>query len=120
MGQAILTPWLEDHFGLAPAISTVMLLSLPAGFAFGLVNVAVRTELILRTAPETHARVFSTQMTLANLGALVPTIAAGLLIDAVGVRIVAVIIALSVVAGAILGRRIGRGERTPGQVAAST
>lgn len=102
---------LDRNFGLDPAISTVMLLSLPAGFALGLVNVAVRTVLIVRTAPETHARVFSTQMTIANLGALLPTIATGLMIDAVGVRPVAIIVALAIAAGAILGRRYGRDAR---------
>lgn len=107
----LLVPWFDAQFGLDPAIATVMLLSLPAGFAVGLVNVSIRTVLILRTAPETHARVFSTQMTIANLGALVPTIATGLLIDAAGVRVVAVIIALSIATGAILGRRVGRANR---------
>ncbi len=106
---------IDDRLGVDPAITTVMLLSLPAGFAVGLVNVAIRTVLVLRTAPETHARVFSTQMTIANFGALVPTIATGLLIDIVGVRPVAIIIAIAVAAGAILGRRVGRDVRT-GQV----
>lgn len=109
---SILVPWLDSRFGLSPAVSTTMLLSLPTGFAVGLVNVAIRTELILRTAPHAHGRVFSTQMTIANLGALLPTIIAGLLIDVAGVQLVAIIIALGVATGAILGRRIGRETRS--------
>jgi hypothetical protein len=76
-----------------------------------LVNVAARTVLVLRTPPESHARVFATQMTLANLGALVPTLAAGLLIDLTGVKPVALLISIALLGGAVLGRRIGGGER---------
>ena len=107
----VLVSWLDSQFGLSPLIATVMVLSFPAGFAVGLSNVAIRMVLIQQTSPRAHARVFSTQMTVANICALLPTIATGLLVDAVGVRPVAVVIALGVLAGAILGRRIGRDGR---------
>jgi hypothetical protein len=109
--RGILVGWIDETFGIRPIIATTMLLSIPAGFAVGLVNVAIRTELVLRTPPESHARVFATQATLANLGALVPTLAAGLLIDLVGVRPVAVIVALGLLAGAVFARRIGGAAR---------
>ena len=99
--------WLDDTFGLAPKISTTMLLSVPAGFSAGIVNVAIRTELIIRTRPDLHARVFSTQMTIANFCALAPTLLAGVMIDLVGVRLVAVAIGLSIAVGAVFARRIG-------------
>ncbi len=109
--QGLLVTWLEERFALRPEIAATMLLSIPAGIAVGLVNVAIRTELVLRTPAESHARVFSTQMTIANLGALVPTLLAGALIDLVGVQVVATIIALGLLTGALLGRRIGRSQR---------
>jgi hypothetical protein len=111
LDRGLLVTWIDRQLGLAPRISTTMLLSLPAGIAVGLVNVAARTVLVLRTPPESHARVFATQMTLANLGALVPTLAAGLLIDLTGVKPVALLISIALLGGAVLGRRIGGGER---------
>ncbi|MEZ4521776.1 MAG: HD domain-containing protein [Thermomicrobiales bacterium] len=110
-----LISWLDGSLGLSPEISTTMLLSIPAGFAVGIVNVAVRTELIVRTPAPSHARVFSTQMTIANLGALIPTIAIGFLVDIVPVQLVALAIAIMLASGAILGRslapfRIGNRE----------
>ena len=116
----ILVSWLDSQFGLSPLISTVMILSFPAGFAVGLSNVAIRMVLIQQTSPQAHARVFSTQMTVANVCALLPTIATGLLVDAVGVRPVAIVIAVGIVAGAILGRRFGRKRRKAAGVPIST
>lgn len=111
LDRGLLVDWVDRRLGIAPRISTTMLLALPAGLAVGLVQVATRTMLALQTPSRFHARVFSTQMTLANLGALVPTLAAGLLIDLTGVKPVAILIALALVAGAIFARRIGRQER---------
>jgi hypothetical protein len=118
--RGLLVAWFDRVFGIPPRISTTMLLSLPAGVAIGLVNVAARTVLVLRTPPESHARVFATQMTLANFGALLPTLAAGLLIDVTGVKPVAILISFALVAGAVLGRRIGGDERRSATVRAAT
>ncbi|MFW6075598.1 MAG: MFS transporter, partial [Chloroflexota bacterium] len=110
-GQAILVNWLDATFGLPQRVSTTMLIALPAGLAMALVNVASRTMLLERVPEDTRARAFATQMLLANLGALLPTLIAGLLIDLVGVEPVAIIFALSLLGGAILARRIGADER---------
>src|SRR5690606_38058693 len=57
--RGILVSWVQEQLGIRPIIATTMLLSIPAGLAVGTVNVAIRTELVLRTPPESHARVFA-------------------------------------------------------------
>lgn len=109
--RGILVHWLDETLGLPQRISTTMMLALPAGIATAVVNVAARTVLLLRSPAEVRARVFATQMTLANLGALAPTLLAGLLIDVVGVPPVAIIFSFALLAGAVLARRIGGGTR---------
>lgn len=109
--RGILVSWVQEQLGIRPIIATTMLLSIPAGLAVGTVNVAIRTELVLRTPPESHARVFATQATLANLGSLVPTLLAGLLIDLTGARAVAVTVAIGLLIGAVFARRIGSAAR---------
>jgi MFS family permease len=101
-----------DSLGIEPNVGATMLISVPAGFAISLVTVSARTELMLRMPEEVHARVFATQMTLGNLAALVPALMAGVLIDIIGVAPVAVVVALTLVAGAVYGRRLGGRLRT--------
>jgi MFS family permease len=97
---------LETRLGLQPRVVAAMMTAIPAGLGLSLVNVAARTVLLRRTPAETHARVFATQGVLANLGALVPTFVVGLLTDLLGAQPVAVLVASTMVAAAVLGRRI--------------
>lgn len=106
----ILVSWLEDQFGLAPRVSATMIVSVPAGFASALVSVSARTVMQSATPPQSWARVFATQSSLSNLGALVPTLLVGILIDAVGVQPVTMIVAILLVVGLITGRRLGNRE----------
>lgn len=110
--RGLLVGWLESKLGLPERISTTMMLALPAGMATAVVNVASRTVLLQRSPADVRARVFATQMTLANLGALAPTLLAGVLIDLVGVPPVAMLFAFALVLGAILARRIGGETRS--------
>lgn len=109
----ILVGTLDTYLGLPPRVSTTMLIALPAGIAVALVNVASRTLLLQRVPSDTRARVFATQMMLANLGALAPTLLAGAMIDFIGVQPVAILIALALLFGAVYGRRIGGDARLP-------
>jgi MFS family permease len=101
---------LEENLGLSTRIWASMLLSIPAGFFSALTNVAARTVLLMRSPPDTHGQVIATQNTLANAIALVPTLAAGVAIDLLNVRVVAFTVAVLLIAGAVLGRRIGEGN----------
>lgn len=103
---------LEDSVGMSTRISATMLLSIPAGFFSAITNVAARTVLLARSPEEARGQVIATQTTASNAIALVPTLIAGVAIDVVGVRPVALAIAVLLLAGAVLGRRIGGEHET--------
>jgi MFS family permease len=103
---------LEDGLGVPTRISATMLLSIPAGLFSAFVNVAARTVLLSRSPPNVRGQVIATQTTATNAVALVPTLMAGVAIDLLGVRPVAFVIAMLLLAGAVLGRRIGGSHET--------
>jgi MFS family permease len=103
---------LEESVGLSTRIWATMLLSIPAGFCSALTNVGARTVLLARSPEETRGQVIATQSTLSNAIALIPTLAAGIAIDLLDVRPVALVIAILLLAGAIAGRRIGGSSDT--------
>jgi MFS family permease len=103
---------LESSIGLSTRISATMLMSIPAGFFSAVTSVAARTVLLERSPEEARGQVIATQTTASNAVALVPTLIAGVAIDLVGVRPVALAIAALLLAGAVLGRRIGGGQET--------
>jgi MFS family permease len=107
---------LEESIGLSTRIWATMLLSIPAGFCSALTNVGARTVLLARSPEETRGQVIATQATLSNAIALVPTLVAGVAIDLVGVRPVAFVIAVLLLVGAIVGRRIGGNRDTRAKV----
>ena len=88
-----------------------MLLSIPAGFASALVSVTARSVLLARTPSSARGQVIATQSLLGNLGALVPTLLAGIAADLVGVEPIAVAIAVAIAAGALAAHTVGRRPR---------
>lgn len=101
---------LVDTFGLPidriaaalripPLALLVMFFSIPAGFASSIVGVASRTITLERTPLQFRGQVIATQSLVQNLGALVPTMLAGIAADQLGVERVAVIIAMLILAG---------------------
>jgi MFS family permease len=86
---------------LPPLIMVVMALSIPAGFASSIVGVASRSVLLARTPASSRGQVIATQNLIQNVGALVPTLLAGLAADLFGVERVAVALAVLIAAGAI-------------------
>jgi MFS family permease len=93
---------------IQPLILLVMLLSIPAGFATSVVSVASRSVLLARTPPAQRGQVIATQSLLQNLGALVPTLLAGVAADVIGVEHVAVAIAVIMAGGAIAALTLHR------------
>jgi len=84
-----------------PLILIVMLISIPAGFASSVVSVSSRAVLLARTPAGSRGQVIATQSLIQNVGALIPTLVAGIAADLFGVEQVAVAIAALMAAGAV-------------------
>jgi MFS family permease len=107
-------PRVEEALGLSTRTSATMLLSIPAGFCSALTNVAAKTVLLERAPEDARGQINATQSTLANAISLIPTLLAGLAIDLLDVRPVALVIAFLLVTGAVFGRRISSRAAVPG------
>ncbi len=86
--------WVEDWLRVRREIAGAALLIPFGGLGVSLVRVAARTAMYQRAPAGMVAQVFATQSALGSLAGLVPTLGAGLFVDAVDVR------AALVVAGA--------------------
>jgi MFS family permease len=84
---------------IAPLALMVMLFSVPAGFSSSVVGVCARTATLERAPKQFRGQVIATQSLVQNLGALIPTMLAGIAADQIGVERVAVIIAVLMIAG---------------------
>ncbi|TXG83612.1 MAG: MFS transporter [Thermomicrobiales bacterium] len=93
---------------LPPLALLVMLFSIPAGFASSIVGIASRTITLERTPLAFRGQVIATQSLVQNMGALVPTMLAGIAADQLGVERVAIIIALLIVTGIVVAFFISR------------
>lgn len=98
---------------LPPLALLVMLFSIPAGFASSIVGVASRTITLERTPLQFRGQVIATQSLVQNLGALVPTMLAGIAADQLGVERVAIIIALLILVGMTAAFLISRPPESP-------
>src|SRR5690606_27394450 len=72
-----------------PLALLVMVFSIPAGFASSIVGVASRAVTLDRTPRSSRGQVVATQSLVQNLGALGPTLLAGIAADVIGVERVA-------------------------------
>ena len=86
---------------IPPLALLVMFFSIPAGFASSIVGVSSRTITLERTPIQFRGQVIATQSLVQNLGALVPTMLAGIAADQIGVERVAIIIAMLILAGMV-------------------
>ncbi len=93
---------------LAPLTLMVMLLSVPSGMATAIGSVAARSVLLARTPADMRGQVVATQSLFQNIGALVPTLLAGVAADIIGVQRVAVAIAILTAGGALAALTIYR------------
>lgn len=78
--------FVEDEVGVSSVITVTMLLAIPLGFAFTVVNVAARVVMNEAAPPEAQGRIFSVQMAIGDLLTLVPLLIVGVVADVVGVR----------------------------------
>ena len=97
-----------DRLGLAPLTLMVMLLSIPAGLATSIGSVSARSVMLARAPVEMRGQVIATQSLFQNVGALIPTLLAGIAADIIGVQRVAIGIALLILCGAIAALTIYR------------
>jgi hypothetical protein len=81
---------LARALGLAPITLMVMFLSVPSGMATAIGSVSARSVMLARTPPDMRGQVIATQSLFQNVGALIPTLMAGIAADIVGVQRVAV------------------------------
>lgn len=102
---------IADWLGLAPIALMVMILSIPSGLATSIGSVSARSVMLARTPPEFRGQVIATQSLFQNLGALVPTLLAGIAADIIGVQRVAVAIAILMAAGALAALTIYRPQQ---------
>jgi hypothetical protein len=93
---------------LTPVTLMVMLLSIPSGLATAVGSVSARSVMLARTPPHMRGQVIATQSLFQNVGALIPTLLAGVAVDIIGVQRVAVAIAILTAGGALAALTIYR------------
>lgn len=93
---------------ISPVIFVAMLISIPAGMASSIVNVAARSILLQRTPGNVRGQVIATQGLIGNVFGLVPTLLAGLATDLFGVVPIAVAIGVLILLAAGAAHGIGR------------
>jgi MFS family permease len=118
-GLHIPTDRIALGLNIPPLILIVMLISVPAGFASSVVSVSARSVLLARTTPALRGQVIATQSLLQNVGALIPTLLAGVAADLIGVERVAVAIAVLIACGAIAALTIYRPVSVPSTTGSS-
>lgn len=97
-----------DLAGIPSLVLVAMLLSIPAGFCSALVSVTARSVLLKQTPPARRGQTIATTALLGNVGALVPTLLAGVAADLFGVEPIAVAIAVVLVVGSLAARIVVR------------
>jgi MFS family permease len=99
---------LADSLGIPPLVLLTMLISIPAGFASSLVSVSARAVLLARTPATLRGQVLATQSLMGNIGALGPTLLAGIAADVFGVERIAVAIAVLIAGCALTAHVVTR------------
>jgi MFS family permease len=98
----------------------VMVIALPMGLFYALLNAPAQTVLHERAPPEMRGRIFATQVVSANFISLVPLLLIGAITDLVNVTVVLLLLAAVVGGTAVISQRMGiqeeqaaAEERTP-------
>jgi MFS family permease len=78
--------FLEDNFSLASVITVTMMLAVPLGLSFTILNVATRVVMNEQAPQEAQGRIFAMQMALGDFLSLLPLLIVGVVADVVGVR----------------------------------
>lgn len=104
---------IAENLSISPLILVAMIISIPAGFSSAVVNVAARSILLSRAPEQVRGQVIATQGLIGNLGALIPTLLAGIATDVFGVQPIAVAIALVIMLIALAAHALGRRPPVP-------
>jgi len=104
---------LSNLLGVPPLVLVAMVVSIPAGFASAVVNVAARSVLLHRTPSVLRGQVIATQGMIGNAVSFVPTLMAGIAMDIFGVTPIAIAIGVGIVAIAIGAHFYNRHETNP-------
>ncbi len=102
-----------DALSISPLILVAMLVSVPAGFASAVVSVTARSIMLSRAPDHVRGQVIATQGLIGNLGALIPTLLAGIATDIFGVKPIAVAIALAIMLVALAAHMWGKRSAAP-------
>ena len=105
---------------IPPLVAVAMLVSIPAGFASAVVNVAARSILLQRTPAIVRGQVIATQGLIGNIGSLLPTLIAGIAMDIFGVKPIAVAIAVFIIIVAMVAHTVGKRPPRPALPAATS
>jgi MFS family permease len=97
-----------DALRIPSLVLMTMLISIPAGFCSAVVGVAARSLLLANTHPSRRGQTVATVTLLTGLGALVPTLLAGVAADAFGVERIAVAIAAFIAIAGVLAQTAAR------------
>jgi hypothetical protein len=110
---------MEELLNVRPAIAGTALLVPFGGLGLTLARVASRTAVYQHAPRHVIAQVFATQSAIGSIASLVPTFAAGLLVDLLDVRAVLVLTgsAMSVLAVLAIAGPMGAVRRTSEQPA---
>lgn len=103
---------LADIVRIPSLVLLTMLISVPAGCFSAMVGVASRSLLLVHTPPERRGQTVATVALLTGVGALVPTLLAGVAADAFGVERIAVAIAVIIALGGLAANMASRPTRT--------
>lgn len=96
--------------GLSILVALTMVLAVPLGVAYALVNAPAQTLLHERTPPEMRGRIFAAQLVFANVVSLIPLMLLAAVTDIIGVTLTLVVVATLVAAvalGSLLWERLG-------------
>ena len=99
---------IADLARIPSLVLVAMLLSIPAGFCSALVSVTARSMLLAHTPSSRRGQTIATVTLLGNVGALVPTLLAGVAADLFGVEPIAVAIAVVLTLGTVVASTVAR------------
>jgi MFS family permease len=93
-----------------------MLIALPMGFCYALLNAPAQTVLHERAPPEMRGRIFATQVVSANFISLLPLLVVGALTDVIKVPavllMIAAVVTIVAAASAFMARKADGGTGT--------
>jgi MFS family permease len=95
---------IADFFNIGITVAVTMVLAVPAGVGAGIVGISAKAALLERAPAEFRGRVFSTGSWASGVLSIIPIFAAGLIAEAVDVRVAIVLLAVALTGAAVYAR----------------